>query len=385
MVDDVFRSYRNLDTAARDGSETSRGRIGDLLAELARLTGQGDPYRDGSRDDGSFQARKDDSSLEQRQRGEDQCALWRRQPSPVPREHGKQKKAPSNRHFSRPTAKFTGFPGKASEHRAAINKLRYVDAGHQLSLGRDDRQRVLSSPRAPTFLPPVSDDRHAGEMRAVETDESHGAYSFYDGLPSPRWRLVMVIVVLGLAWLGVASAFSYRAVFEGGAVLPTLPPLVAADNGPKEIVPNYGDARPSNSSQTSSSEKFVARWPADNQEPPEKASKASIVSAGSSEKFVARWPRGNQEPLETAQIRPAVPTAHTASTPPPAVAPPALTTPSLLPPAVPAPHSSEPKKIHTVIIRSDGSEQTAISAVAAAYSATNTRAPAAKPSTAAAR
>ena len=70
---------------------------------------------------------------------------------------------------------------------------------------------------------------------------------------------------------------------------------------------------------------------------------------------------------------------------PPAVAPPALTTPSLPPPAVPAPHSSEPKKIHTVIIRSDGSEQTAISAVAAAYSATNTRAPAAKPSTAAAR
>jgi hypothetical protein len=68
MVDDVFRSYRNLDTAARDGSETSRGRIGDLLAELARLTGQGDPYRDGSRDDGSFQARKDDSSPEQRQR-----------------------------------------------------------------------------------------------------------------------------------------------------------------------------------------------------------------------------------------------------------------------------------------------------------------------------
>jgi hypothetical protein len=64
MVDDVFRSYRNLDTAARDGSETSRGRIGDLLAELARLTGQGDPYRDGSRDDGSFQARPAFSKFE---------------------------------------------------------------------------------------------------------------------------------------------------------------------------------------------------------------------------------------------------------------------------------------------------------------------------------
>ena len=93
------------------------------------------------------------------------CALWRRQPSPVPREHGKQKKAPSNRHFSRPAAKFNGFPGKASDHRAAINKLRYVDAGHQPSPGRDDWQPVLSSPRTPTFLPTVPDDRHPGEMR----------------------------------------------------------------------------------------------------------------------------------------------------------------------------------------------------------------------------
>jgi hypothetical protein len=170
------------------------------------------------------------------------------------------------------------------------------------------------------------------------------------------------------------SAFSYYAVFGGGAVLPTIPPLMAAENGPKKIVPNYGDARPSNSSQTSSSEKFVSRWPTDNQEPPETASKTSMVSAGSSEKFVARWPRDNQEPPETAQIRPAVPIALAASAPPPVGAAPALTAPFLPPPAVPAPHSSEPKKIHTVIIRSDGSEQTATSAAAAAHSATSTKA-----------
>ena len=54
MVDDKFRSYRNHDTVAREGSEqTSRGGIGDLLAELARLTGQGDPYADGGRDGAS--------------------------------------------------------------------------------------------------------------------------------------------------------------------------------------------------------------------------------------------------------------------------------------------------------------------------------------------
>ena len=292
----------------------------------------------------SFQARKDDSSPEQRQRGEDHCALWHRQPSPVPREHGKQKKAPSNRHFSRPAAKFNGFPGKASDHRAAINKLRYVDAGHQPSPGRDDWQPVLSSPRTPTFLPTVSDDRHAGEMRATEADETYGAYSFYDGLPSPRWRLVMVIAVLGLAWLGVASAFSYRAVFGGGALLPTLPPLVAAENGPKEIVPNYGDARTSNSSQ------------------------ASMVSVGSSEKFVSRWPADNQEPPKTALISSDPTTLRPApSAPPPAVAPPAVTAPS-----VPA---SKPKKVHTIIIRSDGSEQTDTSAAAVAHSATSARTP----------
>jgi hypothetical protein len=205
MVDDVFRSYRNHNTVAPEGSETSRGGIGDLLAELARLTGQGDPYRDGGRDDGSFQAREDDTSPEQRQRGEDHyVALWRRQPS----ERGKQKQPPSNRHFS-----FNGFPGEASDHPPAVNKLQYSDARQQTSPGRGDRQPVLPRPRAPTSLPTVSDDRHDGEMKSAETDETHGAFSFYDGLPSPRWRLVMVIAVLGLAWLGVASAFSYRAVF----------------------------------------------------------------------------------------------------------------------------------------------------------------------------
>jgi hypothetical protein len=178
-----------------------------------------------------------------------------------------------------------------------------------------------------------------------------------------------VIAVLGLAGLGVVSAFAYRAVFEG-ALLPTFPPLMAAENGPKKIVLNYGDARPSNSSQT------------------------SMVSAGSSEKFVSRWPADNQEPPKTAPISPnpsaprsGVPIAPAAAAPPPAVAPPALTAPSW-PPPVPAPvlalHSSEPKKIHAVIIRSDGSEQTDTSAAAVAHSATSARAPGPKPSTAAA-
>ena len=230
----------NRDSVAREGSEqTSRGGIGNLLAELARLTGQGDPYADGGRDGASsaLDWAADDASPGQRQQGEDQyVALSRPQPSPV---------------FSR------------------IRPAETIGG------------RFLPSPQAPTLLLSASDDRHDGDIQAAKTGEAYGANDYYDDLPSPRWRdgLVIVTAVLGLAILGAVGAFAYRAVF-GGAVLPALPPLIEAENGPNKNVPNYGDARPSNSSQTSiasagSSEKFVSRWPADIQEPPKKTAPIS--------------------------------------------------------------------------------------------------------------
>jgi hypothetical protein len=378
MVDDKFRSYRNHDTVAREGSEqtspggignllaelarltgqgdpygdggrggassavdnrdsvaregseqTSRGGIGNLLAELARLTGQGDPYADDGRDGASsaLDWAADDASPGQRQQGKDQyVALSRPQPSPV---------------FSR------------------IRPAETIGG------------RFLPSPQAPTLLLTASDERHDGDIQAAKTGEASGADD-YDDLPSPRRRegLVIVIAVLGLAILGAVGAVAYRAVF-GRAVLPALPPLIEAENGPNKNVPNYGDARPSNSSQT------------------------SITSAGSSEKFVSRWPADIQEPAKkTAPISPnptpppsalgsgaVAPIAPVPAAPPPAVAPPATAS---VPPPAPVPPSSEPKKIHTVIIRSDGSGQTDTSAAAAPRSTTSTTAPEAKPSAASA-
>ena len=185
MVDDKFRSYRNHNTVAREGSEqTSRGGIGDLLAELARLTGQGDPYGDGGRDgassavdnrnsvarEGSEQTSRggignllaelarltgqgdpyaddghdgassaldwaaDDASPGQRQQGEDQyVALSRPQPSPV---------------FSR------------------IRPAETIGG------------RFLPSPQAPTLLLTASDDRHDGDIQAAKTGEAYGADDF---------------------------------------------------------------------------------------------------------------------------------------------------------------------------------------------------------------
>ena len=84
-----------------------------------------------------------------------------------------------------------------------------------------------------------------------------------DDAPSPRRRggLVVVMAVLGLAVLGTAGAFGYRAMF-GGSVLPTLPPIIKPANGPNRIAPSY-DAQANNSSQsgvpdTSSSENLVS-------------------------------------------------------------------------------------------------------------------------------
>jgi hypothetical protein len=322
--DGASSAVDNRDSVAREGSEqTSRGGIGNLLSELARLTGQGDPYADGGRDGASsaLDWAADDASPGQRQQGEDQyVALSRPQPSPV---------------FSR------------------IRPAETIGG------------RFLPSPQAPTLLLTASDDRHDGDIQAAKTGEAYGADDYYDDLPSPHRRdgLVIVTAVLGLAILGAVGAFAYRAVF-GGAVLPALPPLIEAENGPNKNVPNYGDARPSNSSQTSiatagSSEKFVSRWPADIQEPPKKTAPISPNPSASP-----------PSALGSGAIAPAPAAA------PPAVAPPAT--------ASVAPPSSEPKKIHTVIIRSDGSGQTDTSAAAGPHSTTRTTAPEAKPSAAAA-
>ena len=217
----------------------------------------------------------------------------------------------------------------------------------------------------------ASDDRDGDDIQAAENGEAYEADEYHDDPATPRWRyhLVMVIAVIALAGLGAAGAFAYRAV-SAGAVLAALPLNVKAKDAPNENVANDGDNRPSDLNE------------------------ASIASAGStSEEFVSRFPPDNQEPTKTAPISPS-PSASPPSAlesavapivtapvgPPPYIAPPTLAATSLPPNVaapVPAPSSSTPKKIKTVVSRSDGSGKTDTSAATA-------KSPAAKPSTAAA-
>ena len=131
--------------------------------------------------------------------------------------------------------------------------------------------RFLPRPRVPVSWPIAYDDRHDGAPQAGESGEAFVTDDDHDDPPRWRNRLVIVIVVLALAGLGSVGAFAYRAAFPG-AVLPTLPSMIRAENGPSKNVPNFSDAGPSNSSQTSlasagSSEEFVSRWPPDNRSP----------------------------------------------------------------------------------------------------------------------
>jgi hypothetical protein len=221
--------------------------------------------------------------------------------------------------------------------------------------------RSLPSPEGSTWLLTASDDRRGDDIQTAETSEAYGVHVDYDDLPSPRWRdrLVMVIAVIALAGLGAVGAFAYRAVFAG-AELPALPPIIKAENAPNQNVPNYGDDRPSDLSQT------------------------SIASAGSSEEFVSRWPvpptalispNPNTSPPSALGSEAVALIAPALAAPPPANAPPALTATSMPPKApapVPAPPSSTPNKMQAVISRSDGSGQT--------DTATTAKSPAAKPS-----
>jgi hypothetical protein len=164
--------------------------------------------------------------------------------------------------------------------------------------------------------------------------------------------------VIALVGVGAMGAFAYRAVFAE-AVLPALPPIIKAENAPNENVPNDGDNRPSDLSQTS-----MANAGSSGDNRPRDLSRTSMASTASSEEFVSRWSLDIQESPKTAPISSdpsssppsapgswAAPIAIAPAAPSPSIAPPALaaTSPSPVPAPVRAPPSSAPKKIQTAL------------------------------------
>jgi SPOR domain len=374
MADNNFRSYRSRDPVTREGADqTARRGSGDPLAELARLIGKSDPFvdpvhhdtysderPDGAQPSGVEWGAEDNDPEQQRPAEERYVTPPRKEPLPfltqAPQEQADESEAQSGGgFFSPPPPRFNGFrEDDAPDFPAAAESASYHDEAQPASPAPDDdRPPVLPPRQAPAFPPAAPGERAVAEIQAAEVGEAYGADDYDDDAPTPRRRggLVLVIAVLGLAALGTAGAFAYRAMF-GGSVLPSLPPIIKAGNGPNKIVPGYGDARTNSSAQTTaantgSSEKIVSHeeQPVEIQETPKTSPR--VIST------IPIAPNPSGLPPGASSVG-AAPFAPAPAATAPAAAPPVVATVPVPPPA-PAPASAEPKKIHTVTIRSDQS------------------------------
>jgi hypothetical protein len=345
MADNIFRSYRGRDPAEREEYDPS-AEAGDPLAELARLIGRSVPrgearderYASGSADEpaaAGLDWAADESYAPERGSDEDRYAppLADSQSSYPHQDRGYADEPTIGRFFS-------GSAPRFSEDAAD-------DSGYQ-----DEREPDLLGQRSANFPRGGSDDRYEAEDQ--QYDETYTAPAYGDA--SNRGRrggVVVVVAVLALAVLGTAGAFGYRAMF-GGSVLPTLPPIIKPANGPNKIMPSYGDAQASNSSQagaadTSSSEKLVSHeeQPVDMQAPRAAPRIVSTIPIPPNQDMPAPGMAAPPAPLSTGPV-PTGP-APVAAAPAPVAALPPTAPPA--PPAATGP--SGPKKVHTVIIRAD--------------------------------
>ncbi len=334
MADKNFRSYSDRDSLA-PGDVNSPAREGatDPLAELARLIGQTDPHGERGRCEGDAPGRDwpADDYADHDNRQQDRYV----QPPPLPplpadpypsrapQPSGYENEpVASSRYFSGPAAKFSGFHQDGGDY-VAVDDAQY-----------DPEPTSLSPGRLPGFAAAAPEHGYGADEQEHHGGQAYGADDYNDEVSIPRrGGLVVVMAVLGLAVVGTAGAFGYRAMF-GSSVLPMLPPIIKASNGPNKIIPSNGDAQANN--------------------------QTGAASTGSTENLVSHEEQPvKMEPPKTPRVFSTIPISPgqgAAPAAPAAVAGlPAAASPGGPPPAAPPPASisSEPKKIHTVTIRAD--------------------------------
>lgn len=399
MADNDFRSYRSRDAMAPRGTATpARSHSDDPLAELARLIGRSEPASDA----------RGGSSFEEPAGGLDWAAedRYAQQNEPADENYdtrADERYAPVQRTdilpSYRPGASSCDsaddpHPGKQfSPPARSFNGAR--DYGlPERSRFQDEQEPVESLGRQlPGFPPQSPDERNYDDpVQQGADDQAYALEDYEEEAPAGRRRsgFVVVAAVLGLAVLGTAGAFAYRAMF-GSSMLPSLPPIIKAEDGPNKIVPNKPKSNASDLADASapSGEKLVSReeQPIDMPAPANPAprvvstipifpdpnsSQAGVPSSAQGAGLASGGPAFPAAPANAMPASPAPAQANVIPTSPaPSIWPPA-------PPVAPAPaagaasgtpaaSSTAPRKIHTVIIRSDrlGAATAAASSTAA--------------------
>jgi hypothetical protein len=161
--------------------------------------------------------------------------------------------------------------------------------------------------------------------------------------------------VIGLVFIGAASAFAYHSMFGGKSFIPSLPPIIKASDSPNKIVPAQAASAPGMSA-ANTAEKLVPR-----EEQP-----VPIQPQNAPPRVVATIPVVPQSATLPAAQSANGAQGQSVFPPPPGAAPPA-------PPA--ASGTAEPKKIHTVTIRTNQPPPANIDPAAQSAPATHAPAP----------
>jgi len=125
----------------------------------------------------------------------------------------------------------------------------------------DDPHPALEESRA---WPDVRDSRYRDdkyENEPHDDDHTHDDENYEEPNTGRRGGFVLVAVIFGLAVLGTAGVFAYRATL-GGPMLPTLPPIIKAEVDPNKIIPSHANSRANNSRQPDAGTALaqVNRW-----------------------------------------------------------------------------------------------------------------------------
>ena len=316
------RPYRASEPPSRSHARTSNN---DPLAELARLIGQTDPFGEFGRDTARRPAAPADR------------ADWNTPPpnSPyAPREKTDWRASSAQRSDGNGYYNARGV----GEQTGPID---YDDQGY----GRETHGEEQT---------PIRDDLYQADHAArsypsgqadyqYDTYEQDGTQhpedEYYDHAPSSRRRLgVMAIAgVIGLALIGTAGAFGYRALFgSSGSTQP--PPVIKADASPSKVVPatNSKDAQSNKLitervNEPSQTEKLVSR----EEQPIDKPTTVVLSQVAPQSSLGSGVVGSEPKKVRTIAIRPDHPVDAQAAAPTATRAPQAPAAPSR--PAAPAP------------------------------------------------
>jgi len=421
MADNNRRPYQTRDTGAQRSSEApARPPADDPLAELARLIGQKGPINDPGRN-----GRNDDERSNPARDLARELATALRTPRPAQPAPNPGAARDDNRGRGyRDAAEREVFPTRPAEGRYDADSgyradNRYEDEGSYQEDGRyeenarygedtrkeedarhensryqaDDRNREDDGYATDNRYGDDKSEHDSGDQgghydydedgqnysddHAYADDEAYAAGEYGDDASGGRKRggFIFVATIFGLAVLGTAGAFGYRAMF-GSSIAPSLPPIIRAEDGPNKIIPaanaQNGSSGQADATNNDSNEKLVSReeQPVNIQASPSTSPRmvstvpvfpesAPGIGPGSA---AAGYPVGAMANGAPAF---AVPTNSTASTTGsvPTPAPPADPGPTASQPApvahmaaAPAPATPATKKIHTVAIRTDQSD-----------------------------